>query len=169
MKVSNIFLIICLIFIVVVFFASPKMLEKRIPQSVPDEGVFIGKIIKEPEQKFDNVKLTIKTEIGKILVTTNSYPEYFYGDVLEIDGKLQIPVVFAASKEASLAQDGREDFNYKNYLAKDKIYYVSYYPKIEIMEKNKGNKIFSAILEFKNNLTQKIETIMPFPALLSAV
>ena len=150
-------------FILVVFFVSPKIIEKRIPQSVPDERVFVGKIIKEPEQKSDNVKLTIKTEIGKILVTTDSYPEYFYGDVLEINGKLQIPVVFAASKEASLAQDGREDFNYKNYLAKDKIYYVSYYPKIEIMEKNKGNKIFSAILEFKNNLTQKIETIMPFP------
>ena len=151
MKISNIFLIVCLVFIVAVFFASPKILEKRTPTFLEkDGGSFIGQIIKEPEQKSDNIKLTIKTEIGKVLITTNSYPEYFYGDVLKISGKLQIPTIF-------------EDFNYKNYLAKDRIYYVSYYPKIEILERNKGNKIFSAILKFKNNLTQKIEKIMPFP------
>lgn len=141
----------CLAFIVAVFFASPTILEKRTSTFLEkDGGVLIGKVIKEPEQKSDNLKLTIKTGKGKILVTTSSYPEYFYGDVLEINGKLQFPTIF-------------EDFNYKNYLAKDGIYYVMYYPKIEILERDKGNKIFSAILKFKNNLTPKIESIMPFP------
>lgn len=125
-------------------------MEKRIPKSIPEQGIFIGQIIKEPDQKSNHINLTIKTEIGKVLVTTNSYPEYNYGDVLKISGKLQIPTIF-------------EDFNYKNYLAKDKIYFVMYYPKIEIVERNKGNPIFSAILKFKNNLIEKIETIMPFP------
>lgn len=150
MKISNIFLVICLVFIVVVFFVSPGIIEKRAPKSLPEQGIFVAKIIKEPNTKSNSVQLTVNTEIGKILVTTNSYPEYFYGDILKINGKLQFPTVF-------------EDFNYKNYLAKDKIYYVSYYPKIEILERDKGNQIFSAILKLKNNLTQKIETIMPFP------
>jgi len=150
MKISNIFLAVCLVFIVIIFFISPKMMEKRIPKSIPEQGIFIGQIIKEPDQKSNHINLTIKTEIGKVLVTTNSYPEYNYGDVLKISGKLQIPTIF-------------EDFNYKNYLAKDKIYFVMYYPKIEIVERNKGNPIFSAILKFKNNLIEKIETIMPFP------
>ncbi len=150
MKISNIVLAVCLIFIVIVFIVSPKMLEKNIPQSLPDEGIFIGKIIKEPTVKSNSIQLTVNTEIGKILITVPNYPEYNYGDVLKINGKIQPPIVF-------------EDFNYKNYLAKDKIYYVSYYPKIEILERNQGNKIFSAILKFKNNLTQKIETLMPFP------
>ncbi len=134
----------------VVFFVSPKMLEKNIPQSLPGEGVFVGEVTKEPNTKSNNIQLTLKTEIGKILVTVPNYPEYFYGDVLKITGKLQFPTVF-------------EDFNYKNYLAKDKIYYVSYYPKIETLNRNQGNKIFSLILKFKNNLTQKVETLMPFP------
>jgi len=150
MKISNVFLMICLIFIVVVFFASPKMIEKKIPKSLPDEGIFSGKIIKEPDQKSNHVNLTIKSEIGKILISTSSYPEYNYGDVLKISGKLQFPEIF-------------DEFNYKNYLAKDGIYYVMYYPKIEVLEENKGSKIFSAILKFKNNLTQKVENIMPFP------
>jgi len=150
MKISNIFLIICLIFIVVVFFVSPKIIERKIPKSLPEEGIIIGKIIKEPDLRNDNTKLTIQTDKGKILATTGSYPEYFYGDVLRIEGKIQIPQEF-------------EGFNYKNYLAKDKIYYMIYWPKIEILEKNKGNPVFSTILKFKNKLTGKIESIMPFP------
>lgn len=150
MKISNIFLIVCLVFIAVVFFVSPTILKNKIPKSIPEQGIFIGKIIKEPEQKSNNIKVTIKTETGKILITTNSYPEYFYGDILKVEGKIQIPQEF-------------EGFNYKNYLAKEGIYYVMYYPKIEILERGKGNPIFSAILKFKNNLTRKIETIMPFP------
>ena len=92
----------------------------------------------------------MSTDIGKILITTPNYPEYNYGDVLKINGKLQFPAVF-------------EDFNYKQYLAKDKIYYVMYYPKIELLTKNQGNKIFSAILKSKHRVTDKIETLMPFP------
>jgi len=163
MRASNIFLMICLIFIVIVFFVSPRILEKRIPRALPGEGTFSGMVAKEPITKSNSIQLTINANIGKILITTPNYPEYNYGDILKINGKIQFPMIFAASKEASLAPDGREDFNYKQYLAKDKIYYVMYYPRIEILEKNQGNKIFSAILKFKNNLTQKIETLMPFP------
>jgi len=149
MKLSNIFLIICLIFIGGVFFISPNLI-KKIPQQNFSEGVFIGTVIKEPEIKNGSTKLTLKTEKGKILITTGNYPEYFYGDVLKIEGNLEEPVVF-------------NEFNYKNYLAKEGIYYVSYFPKIEILEKDKGNPIFSAILKFKNKTTDTIEKIMPFP------
>ncbi|HNU96653.1 MAG TPA: ComEC/Rec2 family competence protein [Candidatus Portnoybacteria bacterium] len=156
MKTSNIFLIICLIFIITVFFVSPKILEKRTlsmagqaPLSEKNMELF-GKIIKEPIIKSSSMQITINTDTGKILITAPNYPKYNYGDVLKIEGKLQFPIVF-------------EDFNYKQYLAKDKIYYVMYYPKIELIDENQGNKIFSAILKFKNKIIDKIETIMPFP------
>lgn len=150
MKISNIFLVVCLIFIVIVFFITPKILESEIPRSLPDEGIFVGKIIKEPDIKSDNIKLTVKTDKYKVLITVPNYPEYFYGDVLKIQGKLQIPEIF-------------DEFNYKNYLAKDKIYFVIYYPKIEVLERNTGSPIFGAILKFKNKITDKVENIMPFP------
>lgn len=149
MKISNIFLIICLIFIVAIFFISPSLI-KKIPYQNFGEGLFIGKVIKEPEIKNSNTKLTIKTENEKILVTTGNYPQYFYGDVLKVRGELEEPKIF-------------DEFDYKNYLAKEGIYSVAYWPEIEILERDKGNPIFGAILKFKNKTTNSIEKIMPFP------
>ena len=67
----------------------------------------IGIVTKEPDVREKTIKLEIKPEEmeGKILVTTNRYPEYRYGDKLKITGKLKTPQVF-------------EDFNYKDYLKK---------------------------------------------------
>lgn len=167
MKISNIFLIICLVFIGGIFFISPYLI-KKIPQQEFGEGVFIGTVVREPEIKNNGARLVVKTDKGKILVSTGNYPEYFYGDVLEIKGKLQEPKIFSAQGGPA---SGGDDFNYKNYLAKDGIYYVCYWPKIEIIERNKGNPVFGAILKFKNNTTDTIEKIMPFPevALLEGI
>jgi len=49
-----------------------------------------------------------------------------------------------------------EDFNYKDYLAKDGIYSVIYWPEIELIEKNQGNLIYARILQFKNKLRESI-------------
>lgn len=155
MKISNIFLVLCLVFIMAIFYISPYLLEKRkSPLSnyndLEEDFDFTGKVIKEPDMRSTNTKLTVQTDEGRVLVTTGNYPEYFYGDVLEIKGELEIPAIF-------------EDFNYKNYLAKDGIYYVIYYPEIKILERNKGNFIYQAIFKFKNKIKQGIEKIMPFP------
>lgn len=54
----------------------------------------------------------------RILITTNLYPRYSFGKALEIKGKLQKPEAF-------------EDFDYPVYLAKDDIYFLSYFPQIQ--------------------------------------
>ena len=148
MRLSNIFLIICLIFIIVVFFVSPYLLKS--PNLEQEKGIFVGKVLKEPDERSTNTKYTIQTEEEKILITTSTYPEYKYGDVLEIKGELEIPMIF-------------EDFNYKNYLAKDGIYSVMYYPEIKILERDKGNVVYQIIFKFKNKIKESIEKIMPFP------
>jgi len=115
----------------------------------------IGIVSGEPDIREKSLKITIKvnesltedgprTTTGKVLVTTNRYPEYQYGDKLKISGKLKTPLEF-------------EDFNYKDYLAKDGIYSVIYLPKIELLEKNQGNLVYAKILEFKNKLRESIE------------
>lgn len=151
MRASNTLFVVCLIFIVVVFFTSPWLLGKKNPHLFEKDGdVFIGKIIKEPDRRSDNTKLTLETEQSRILVTVGNYPEYNYGDVLEIKGELQEPMVF-------------EDFNYKEYLAKDEIYSVIYYPEIEVLERDTSNFVYQAILKFKNRIKESIEQVMPFP------
>jgi len=77
--------------------------EKYYDQEVSLRGVIVG----EPEKRINHQKFQFKTkEIpGKILITTDSYPEYRYGDKLEIKGELKQPAEF-------------DDFNYRAYLAK---------------------------------------------------
>lgn len=110
-----------------------------------------GIIVDEPERRINHQKIQIKTEKipGKILITTELYPEYKYGDELEIKGKLRKPVEF-------------EDFNYQAYLAKDKIYLVAYRPYINLIAQNKGSLFFGAIFSFKNKLRNIIDqTLLP--------
>ncbi|TET83778.1 MAG: ComEC family competence protein, partial [Candidatus Nealsonbacteria bacterium] len=123
--------------------------ELRRYNDLEQKITLIGQIIKEPDIREKNIKLTIKPEKikGKVLVTTNRYPEYQYGDKLKITGNLKTPLEF-------------EDFNYKDYLAKDGIYSVVYWPEIEILDRENYRSptaiIYAKILSFKNKLRESI-------------
>jgi len=140
----------CLLFLVLGIWRYQEA-ESKIIHPQQNNITFTGIVIKEPDIRTKSQKLTISVhgrfpglkEGEKILITTNRYPEYRYGDKLKITGKLQIPQAF-------------EDFNYKDYLAKDGIYSVMYWPKIELIEKNQGNPIYAKILSFKNKLRESI-------------
>lgn len=91
------------------------------------EVKFKGYVCSEPDLRIDQSKYEIcllKLKIDdwedvnfKILITTDLYPEYKYGEVLEGQGKLKKPEKF-------------EDFDYKNYLLTKKIFGIVYKPKI---------------------------------------
>ncbi len=114
----------------------------------------LGHINDEPEKLFDKQRLILKTKgiqipgykiftNEKVLITTNLYPEFKYGDYILVEGKLQSAKKF-------------DDFDYAAYLAKDSIFSLSYYPKIEktageisTFEKIKIS-LFRNIFKFKN-------------------
>ena len=146
-----------------------KNYELGIYNDLDQEVVLIGKVVKEPDVRETNTKLTIKvsqiypslkthdreflamTHKEKILVTVGRYPEYKYGDELEIIGKLETPTIF-------------DDFNYRNYLKKDGIYSVIYYPKIELLKSYRGpSSVFSVIFNFKDKLRQGIYRFLSPP------
>ncbi len=125
------------------------------------EIALVGRVVKEPDVRETNTKLTIETRFpkgnrvsSKILVTVSRYPEYKYGDELKIIGKLETPPVF-------------EDFNYKDYLIKDGIYSVVYYPKVELLNRGEYENFISAgyagILFFKDKLRQSIYRLLSPP------
>lgn len=89
---------------------------------------------------------------SKVLVTTNLYPEYDYGDYLEISGKLVRP-------------EKIEDFDYEVYLARYDIYSLMYYPKIEKLGRtlNLKQKFFSLLLDFKQGVKTIIDRNLPEP------
>ena len=144
----------CLILIILIFWRYQIVLSRLENSELNnyndsnEEIVLAGKIIKEPDIRETNIKLTIKTDKEKILITVDRYPEYGYGDELEIIGKLQTPIIL-------------EDFNYKNYLLKDGIVSVSYYPEIKLLEKGRGPT--SALLKFKDRVRQGIYRLFSPP------
>jgi len=153
------------------------------------EVILIGKISEEPDIRENSTKLVISTETitetelrnaelwearlptiktvaikGKVLVTTGKYPQYQYGDRLEITGKLLTPREF-------------EGFNYQKYLAKEGIHSVMYNPKIEKISHPDGgltsiiSVVYKEILVFKEKLRNSINRIIlpPESSILGAM
>ena len=114
------------------------------------------KVIKEPQIKDRRQNLIIRPENKKhqdekFLISTDAYEKYSYGDILEVDCNLKIPENFS------------EDFDYRMYLAKDKIFYLCDKAQIEKTGENKGNLIYTEILLVKNIFERKIYENLPAP------
>ena len=134
----------------------------------------LGYIDKEPQRLVDKQRLLLQVkEIRasdyviftdeKVLVTTNLYPEFEYGDLLSIEGKLQSPKNF-------------DDFDYINYLAKDGIFSIAYYPKISKVSKdaffrpkeiaifeNLKISLFKNIFKVKKAFEESVERVIAEP------
>lgn len=149
--------------------ADNKEKENQLAQYYQNEVLIQGTIVKEPEMRIGKNKFVIRSERIKIdnnwqdiseriLITTKLYPKYKYGDKLEITGELKQPAQF-------------EDFDYKEYLTKDKIYSVIYYPQIKLISANQGNIFYQSILSFKDKLRKSIDKILlpPRSSILKAV
>ena len=77
---------------------------------------------------------------GKVLVSTSLYPEYSYGDILEVSCKLKKP-------EPIVGEDGKT-FAYDKYLAKDEIYSTCFRPNIKVVGqvKDLGFYLYKSLL-----------------------
>ncbi|MFH1462630.1 MAG: ComEC/Rec2 family competence protein [bacterium] len=143
----------------------------------------IGIVSEEPDVREKSAKLTITLENGsreikgKVLLTVWKYPEYQYGDKLKITGRLQSPQEFPEREEDKSSSSPfaiAREFNYKDYLAKEEIYSVVYYPEVEFINQNNGNPIsiiYAAILKLKNKLRESIQQNLspPQSAILGAM
>lgn len=89
---------------------------------------------------------------GKALITLPRYPEYYYGDELQITCKLKTPREY-------------ENFSYKNYLSRFGIYSVCYPEEedIKLLSRGKGNLILSSFLKLKGEAREVVNKILPEP------
>lgn len=136
--------------------------DAYLDQRIGEEMVLTGVVIDEPDERETNTKLTVRLSEAdgeradsKILVTTDRYPKFNYGDKLEIIGKLQKP-------EAFLGDDGRL-FDYKAYLWKDDIFYITYFPEIERTGEREGNVVKQALFNLKESFLERVGRIVPEP------
>src|SRR3989338_9356394 len=116
---------------------------------------FTGIIVDEPDIRENNQKLTVETGEAKVLATTNFDEEYKYGDKINFSGKLEKPENF-------ITDQGKE-FDYANYLRKDRIFYLSSYPDIEILSHGNGGRIREVLFAVKEKLLEKMNLAIAPP------
>ena len=120
-----------------------------------------GQVDRDPEirEKTTHLRLSateIKTDkewqevSGTVLLFVPRYPSYRYGDILQVTGKLETPRQLA-------------DFDYKGYLANQRIYSTMLYPKIEIEDRGKGFKPLEWIYSLRNRLSLTLAEVLPEP------
>jgi competence protein ComEC len=124
-------------------------------------------VIDEPDIREDHSNLIVEIEpqngndgqkfIGRILISTDRYTPYEYGDELLLTGKIKLPENFSASSRGSALIDSRaEAFDYVSYLAKDGIYYQMFRPQMEKIASGKGNKIKEILFNLKHSFLGNI-------------
>lgn len=113
--------------------------------------IFSGKIVGEPDRRAEFSQYVLESEsLGRVLLKTNLYPEYFYGDVLKINGKVETPENFSG-------------FDYQNYLAKDNIFLIGRYPEIILIERPAKKDVYGYLLGVKKSFVDTINKILLEP------
>lgn len=127
------------------FYNGQKIKVSGIVSEDPEQSDSSRRYVIGDLKFLDNDEINLS---GRILVTAKPYPEYGYGDVLEVDCKLEKPMPF-------------NDFAYDKYLAKSDIYSICSYPQIILASTDKGNFIRSSFLDFKHYFLSRLEMALP--------
>jgi competence protein ComEC len=146
----------------------------RLPSSLPpvdehslcfynDAGIMEiqGMVAEEPDIRdrfclltFSASEITVNGEKEKVsgtaLIRVPRYPAYHYGDMLKITGKLETPEPF-------------DNFDYKTYLARQGIYSIIYYPKVEVLDRGQGLKPWQWIYSLRERLSASLARALPEP------
>lgn len=137
---------------------SESKLKDFVGQKIEVEGL----VVSEPDVREKNTKLTIKTEKvngdlvrEKILVTVPLYPEFKYGDRVNVNLILEEP------KEIE-GEDGRV-FDYTGYLRVRGIWYTSRFVTPELISSGNGNFIKASLFKTKKAFTSSIDNVLPQP------
>ncbi len=139
----------------------PVLKQNHIAYYNAQQIIFQGMVVSEPDARTDHFKLKVKSKKvkvggsfkpvkGNVLVKANLYPQYNYGDVLEISCALSAP-------------EPIEDFQYDKYLAKEGIYSVCYRGRLNLLARDQGGVFKSFIFKFKARATSLAGRILPEP------
>lgn len=135
-----------------------KIAEIKIPNQSISTKAFI---IKEPEKKefYQNLIVSViendlfknnSATSQKLLIKTDLYRDFKYGEQLEI------------SCSPEIIKNSSQDFDYRMYLAKDKIYYTC--PKAQLKKTGEYRVgVYGFILNTRNRLENNIKKIIPQP------
>jgi competence protein ComEC len=91
-----------------------------------------------------------RPDAGGIAMRVPLFPEYRYGDLVEIRGRLETPPTFA-------------DFDYRTYLSHQGIDSIVAYPKVRVLEHDRGSPIRAVLFDIRTALSDSIADILASP------
>jgi competence protein ComEC len=120
-----------------------------------------GRLVSDPDVRDKSTHLTLSVEAIKIddvwrdvggtaLVFVPRYPEYHYGDVLDVTGVLQTPPRLG-------------DFDYRGYLEHQGIYTTMSYPRIQVLATGQGFPPLAWIYSLRHRLADTLAEVLPEP------
>jgi len=127
----------------------------------------VGIVADEPDVREQNVKLTVKlSEVlfkgqkndvsEKILITVPLYPEFSYGDKIEISNlKLE--------KAKNIESDDGRIFDYGGYLRVRGIWYTANYVQLKFVDSGHGAIIKSILFKIKHAFVSSLDKALPLP------
>ena len=133
---------------------------------VGENVVLRGVVVDEPDVREKNTQLYFRIEEivdgalrtpakGTVLLVVGRYPEYQYGDAMEIRGTIKHPEAFSSN-------DGRI-FDYPNYLKAKGITYQIFYPKVAMHGYERGHFIRAKLFEVKHSFLERLSAVLPEP------
>ena len=154
---------LCILSLILGIWRSDKVMNRQIEVfsgfTIGQKISFSGVVIEEPDRRSDFAQYVLKSDnFGRILIKTKLYPEYFYGDILKVIGKVEKPENFS-------------NFDYQNYLAKDNIFLISRFPEIAIVNRAASLNFYGYLLILKKSFITVIDKILfePQSSFLSAL
>lgn len=102
------------------------------------------------EPKPNSARIILETDLGRLLVVSRPYPQYKYGDKLEIKGKIEEPENYAG-------------FDTAKFLAKQQIYSQMIFPEIKKVGGGGGNFILGALVWVREKFEESLKNILPEP------
>ena len=157
MQKREIIIILILITVSLLRFIFSNNDETLFSEAINQKVTFEGLITETPDVRINNQHLKIKLEDEKsrVLVMTSRDKEFSYGDLVKVSGRLEKPENFTTD-------NGRE-FNYKRYLANQKIYYLINRAEVEIISSGGGNPIKRFLFQIRKNFIKNINKVLASP------
>jgi competence protein ComEC len=149
-------------------FTENKTLEEFVGKNIERQGI----VVSEPDERETSVRYVVEINDVRIIVSDFPYSEIEYGDRVRVRGVLKTPENFEN-------EFGRE-FDYVNYLLKDKILYEIRNAKVERMLGNDlkdnnsredrlgmreqiGMRINKLLFSVKHAFTESLDRSLSFP------
>lgn len=134
---------------------APAPSTPELDSAVDSKVVVEGVVVREPDVRERAVLLTVKSDVGMVLVRADRFTAVAYGDRILATGKIELPQEFET--------DTGRTFNYPMYLRAHGISHTMSFAHIEIVSHNNGHPIVAPLLGIKNWFVRGIETALPEP------